>query len=87
MQVPRADRLVVVGGSVTGAYTAIAGAKAGFAVTLVEKFPELASRRTVFNLAPTVADSLARLDDGGNALVDALQLIVSRRSDDIVTLR
>ncbi len=78
------NRLIVVGASVGGAYAAIAGSNAGFAVTLVEKYPALASRRTVFNLAPSVADSLRKLDDGGNELVDALQVIVRRYSDDTV---
>lgn len=78
------NRLIVVGGSVTGLYTAIAGAKAGYDVTLVEKYDQDASRRTVFNLAPVVADSLAHLDDGTGELTGALTTIVERSSDDSV---
>lgn len=81
---PVSNRLIVAGGSVSGLYATIAGARAGFDVTLLEKFGEVGSRRTVFNLAPCVGDSLARLDDGGDELTKALQVIVKRSSDDPV---
>jgi 2-polyprenyl-6-methoxyphenol hydroxylase-like FAD-dependent oxidoreductase len=81
---PASNRVIVAGGSVTGLYTAMSAAKLGYDVTLVEARGEQASRRTVFNLAPSVADSLARLDDGTGELTGALQTIKRRLSDDTV---
>jgi len=78
------NHVIVAGGGVTGLYSAIGAAKAGFEVTLLEKYARVGSRATIFNLAPTVADSLARLDSFGTELVDGLQPIVRRSSDDTI---
>lgn len=79
------QNVIVAGGSVSGLLAALSAAKHGFGVTIVERFGSEATRRTIFNLPPTATDALKWFDDGGDALIDPLQVIRVRLVDRVTS--